>query len=86
MPHSSGGGSHGGGSHGGHGGSHCGSSGSSGTRISRTHFAGSRRYVTYHNGEPRYFYASRNYNPKYDPKRLLIGIFYAKHPDFPVPS
>lgn len=77
MPHSSGGGSHGGGSHGGgHGGSHGGSSGSSGTRISRTHFAGSRRYVTYHNGEPRYFYASRNYNPKYDPKRLLIGIFY----------
>ena len=77
MPHSSGGGSHGGGSHGGgHGGSHGGSSGSSGPRISRTRFSGSRRYVTYHNGEPRYFYASKNFNPKYDPKRLLIGLFY----------
>ena len=76
MPHSSGGGSHGGGSHGGgHGGSH-GGSGSSGPRISRSRFSGSRRYVTYHNGEPRYFYASKNFNPKFDPKRLLIGIFY----------
>ena len=76
MPHSSGGGSHSGGYHsGGHGGSH-GSSGSSVPRISRSRFNGSTRYVTYHNGEPRYFYASKNFNPKFDPKRMLVGIFY----------
>ena len=71
MPHSSGDGSHGGGRGGEHG-----SSGSSGPRISKSRFSGSRRYVTYHNGEPRYFYASKNFDPKFDPKRLLVGIFY----------
>ena len=75
MPHSSGGGSHGGGSHGGHGGSH-GGSGSRGPTVSRTRFAGSRRYVTYNKGIPRYFYASKDYDPKYDKKRLLIILFY----------
>ena len=73
MPHSSGGGSHGGGSHGGsHGGSR-----SSGPRISRSHFHGSRRYVYYNrNNEPRYFYADNKFKPGFHPMRLLIGIIY----------
>ena len=73
MPNSSGGGSHGGGAHSS---PHGGSSGRSGVKISRTRFPGSRRYVTYHKGEQRYFYANKNYDPKYDFKRLLIGIIY----------
>ena len=73
MPHSSGGGSHGGGSHGGSHGSH----GSSGPRISRTHFHGSRRYVYYNrNNEPKYFYADDKFKPGFHPLRLLVGIFY----------
>ncbi len=46
------------------------------SRISKTRFPGSSRYAVYHRGKPRYFYAYRNYEPKYDFKRLLIGIIY----------
>ncbi|MBO7472897.1 MAG: hypothetical protein J6U00_02650 [Ruminococcus sp.] len=78
MPHSSGGGSHGGGSHGGSsGGRSSGSSiGRSLSTISSRRFPGSRRYATYRNGEPRYFYASKDYELKYNKKRLLLGIMY----------
>ena len=74
MPHSSGGGhgggGHGGGSHGGHGG------GSSGPRMSRSHFAGSRRYSYYHRGRMRYIYSEKDPSKMFHPARLLIGIFY----------
>ena len=73
MPHSSGGGSHGGGSHGGHGGH----GGASGPRISRSHFAGARRF-SYHNrhGQQRYFYADNKFDPKFKPLRLLLAVVY----------
>ena len=74
MPHSSGGGSHGGGSHGGHGGR--GGSGS-GPRISRTHFAGARRYSYYNRrGQQRFFYADHRFDPKFKPLRLLLAVIY----------
>ncbi|HAJ96221.1 MAG TPA: hypothetical protein DCO72_00560 [Ruminococcus sp.] len=78
MPHSSGGGSHGGGSHGGH--SHHSSSRHGGSRnssrISRTNFAGARRYRYYHHGQERYFYSDREPDKIFNWKRLLIGLFY----------
>ena len=73
MPHSSGGGSSGGGSHGG---SYGGGSGGSAPKVSRTYYPGSVRYVARHNDKERYFYADRNFNPKYDKKRLLLILFY----------
>lgn len=74
MPHSSGGGSHGGGSRSGHSGSRSG--GRSGPTVSSRRFPGSRRYATYRHGSMRYFYASSDYEPKYNKKRLLLGIMY----------
>lgn len=78
MPHSSGGGSHGGGSHGGH--SHHSSSrhgrNRNSSRISKTNFAGARRYRYRHHGQERYFFSDREPNKIFDWKRLLIGIFY----------
>ena len=78
MPHSSGGGSHGGGSHGGH--SHHSSSRHGGSRnssrISKTNFAGAKRYRYRHHGQERYFYSDREPNKIFDWKRLLIGFFY----------
>ncbi len=78
MPHSSGGGSHGGGSHGGH--SHHSSSRHGGsrnsTRISKTNFAGARRYRYYHHGQERYFYSDRAPDKIFDKKRLWVGLIY----------
>lgn len=76
MPHSSGGGSHGGGSHGGSHGSHGSHGGRSGPRISRTHFAGARRYSYYRHGQQRYFYADKNFKPGFSWGRLLLIFFY----------
>ena len=51
MPHSSGGGSHGGGFHGG-------SHGGSGTRMSRSYFAGATRYIYYWHGVPNEIFSN----------------------------
>ena len=75
MPHSSGGGSHGGGSHGGHSSSHGGSRGR-GSSISRTPFAGSRRYVYYHRNRPQYFYASKSFKPGFNASHIFIIVIY----------
>lgn len=74
MPHSSGGGSHGGGSHGG--GSHGGHGGGSVGRVSNTHFAGARRFVTYSNHTPHYMYANYDITGKVSKLRYLLLIFY----------
>ena len=77
MPHSSGGGSHGGGSHGG-GGRHSSGGGSrSGVtlpRVSSSKFKGSKRYVKYRHGRPKYFYSDMD--PAKREVRLWILIFY----------
>lgn len=83
MPHSSGGGSHGGGSHGG-GGRHSSGGGSrSGVtlpRVSSSKFKGSKRYVKYRHGRPKYFYSDMD--PAKREVRLWILIFYLPFLDY----
>lgn len=73
MPHSSGGGSHGGGSHGG---SH---GGSGGPRISRSYFAGARRYRKHNTstGEDEYIYASSKPSKTGLFSTIFIAVFAA---------
>lgn len=83
MPHSSGGGSHGGGSHSSSGGSHhSGSSGGGSSRgggsnhkISSTPFAGSKRYVYYHDRVPSFVYS--NYDIRKDARLDVPGLILA---------
>lgn len=77
MPHSGGGGSHSGGSH--HSSSHShSSSGRSNARprMSRTYFAGSKKYVYYYNNEPRYYYADRPYRFSNDQAGGFFSIIF----------
>jgi len=68
MPHSSGGGSHGGGFHGG-------SHGGSGTRMSRSYFAGATRYIYYHNGVPNEIFSNTDPMQNAVSTRVALTIF-----------
>lgn len=79
MPHSGGGGSHSGGSHHSSHSSHSHSSSgrsSARPRMSKTYFAGAKRYVYYYENEPRYYYADKQYRLSNNQANAIFLIIF----------